>query len=259
MRKPLSCAAACLIWISLAASLLQAQPPVDATGGPTRLVITYRCPPPRRAGFRQYMNEYGIQRFERWKQDGVLSEYRFLFNWYVDVDAWDAMVVLSFSSYAQVARWKQVEHSSPGGLIRDALDMAWPLNSYPADLVSSGAAEAEHDAAHSVFFVIPYDNSPASDFPEFANSYLVPQAKASLREGILAGYHMYASRYPGGKRWQGLLVLEYNDLDSFGRREEVNAKIRAQLRNDPAWKAAESKQKTNPEREPILAEALLPH
>src|SRR5271167_332740 len=99
MRKMLSRAT----WMVLAAALLQAQQPGDATGGPTRLLITYRCPPPRRAAFRQYMAEYGIQRFEHWKQDGVLSEYRFLFNWYVDVDAWDAMAVLSFPTYAQVA------------------------------------------------------------------------------------------------------------------------------------------------------------
>ena len=245
--------------ICLAATLLLAQPSPDITGGPTRLVITYRCPPPRRAAFRQYMNEYGIQRFEHWKQDGVLSDYRFLFNWYVDVDTWDAMAVLSFPSYAQVTRWKEIERASPGGLVRDALDMAWPLNSYPADLVSAGVAEQPHDTAQSVFFVIPYDNPGGVDFREFANSYVVPQAKGYIREGVLAGYQIYSNRYPGGKRWQGLLVLEYNDLDSFARRDEVHAKVRAQLRSDPAWKAAESKQKTNPEREPILADALLPH
>ena len=255
----MSRAASCATCIGLAATLLSAQPPSEPPGGPTRLVITYRCPPPRRAAFRQYMAEYGIQRFERWKQDGVLSDYRFLFNWYVDVDAWDAMAVLSFPTYSQVARWKDIERANPGGLVRDALDMAWPLNSIPSDLVSSAAAEPPHDAAHSVFFVIPYDTPSGSDFREFANSYVVPQAKGSLKEGILAAYQLYATRYPGGKRWQGLLVLEYNDLDSFARRDEVNAKIRSQLRNDPAWKTAEAKQKTNPEREPILADALLPH
>src|SRR5580692_1834585 len=132
----------------------QPGPQAAQQDGPTELIITYRCPPPRRAAFRQFVTESGIRRFAQWKQDGVLSDYRFLFNWYVDVDAWDAMAVLSFPSYSQVARWKEIERASPGGLVRDALDMAWPLNSYPADLVSSGAAEQPHDAARSVFFVI---------------------------------------------------------------------------------------------------------
>ncbi|HLX42351.1 MAG TPA: hypothetical protein VKR43_02910 [Bryobacteraceae bacterium] len=236
--------------IYLAATLLPAQPSPEITGGPTRLVITYRCPPPRRAAFRQYMNEYGIQRFEHWKQDGLLSDYRFLFNWYVDVDAWDAMAVLSFPSYAQIARWKDIERASPGGLMRDALDMAWPLNTYPSDLVSSADPGQPHNAGQSVFFVVPYDNPNGSDFRELLNSWIVPQAKASMQEGILAGYQVFKTRYPGAKRWQGLLVLEYKDFDSFSRRDEVNAKIRSQLNTNPALRTAE--------REPIIADALVP-
>jgi hypothetical protein len=238
-------------FIVLAAILLPAQSQsTESSGGPTRLVITYRCPPPRRAAFRQYMNEYGIQRFEHWKQDGLLSDYRFLFNWYVDVDAWDAMAILSFPSYAQVARWKDIERASPGGLMRDALDMAWPLNSYPSDLVSSADPEPPHNAAQSVFFVVPYDNPNGSDFRELVNSWVVPQAKASMREGILAGYQVFQTRYPGGTRWQGLLVLEYKDFDAFSRREEVNARIRSQLRTNPVFRTAE--------RAPVIADALVP-
>src|SRR5271170_568174 len=124
--------------------------------GPTELIITYRCPPPRRVGFRQFITENGIQRFEHWKQDGLLKDYRFLFNWYVDVDSWDAMAVLSFTSYAQVARWKEIEHTSPGGLIRDVLEMAWPLNTTSADLMWHGVAEEPRNPASSVYFVVPY-------------------------------------------------------------------------------------------------------
>src|ERR1700685_2618292 len=106
MRNPFLTA----LLFCLAVTLPGQGPPALQTppqGGPTELLITYRCPPPRRAAFRQYMSEAGIQRFEHWKQDGVLSDYRFLVNWYVDVDAWDAMAVLSFPTYAQVARWKE--------------------------------------------------------------------------------------------------------------------------------------------------------
>jgi hypothetical protein len=235
----------------------QQGPQPESPGGPTQLIITYRCPPPRRAAFRQYMNEFGIQRFERWKQDGILKDYRFLFNWYVDVDTWDAMAVLSFPDYARVARWKEIEKVSPGGLVRDALDMAWPLNSNPADLVASGAEDQPNDAAQSVFFVIPYGNGVGTDAREQMDSVVIPQAKGWIHEGVLASYSVYVNRYPGGKRWQALLVLEYKDLDAFARRDEVNAKVRQQLRNDPAWKAAEAKHKTGLEREPVLAEALI--
>jgi hypothetical protein len=231
-----------------AVSALPAQPPQD---GPTELLITYRCPPPRRAAFRQYMSELGIQRFEHWKKDGLLKDYRFLFNWYVDVDTWDAMAVLSFPNYAAVARWKEVERTSPGGLARDALDMAWPLNSYPSDLVLH---ESTEQPLHTVYFAIPYDLAAGVDFHDYVNSYVAPQVKGLVREGIVAGYNLYLNRYPGGKRWNGLLLLEYKDMDAFARRDEINAKVRAQLKTDPAWKPAANKLAT--EREPVIADAL---
>jgi hypothetical protein len=213
--------------VSLAAlccAILAAQPqvgpvppqPPAPTDGPTELIITYRCPPPHRAAFRQFMTENGILRFEHWKQDGMLKEYRFLFNWYVDVDSWDAMVVLSFSSYAQVARWKLVEHASPGGLIRDALEMAWPLNTTPADLITRGESDQPWNSANSVFVAVPYDAPAPSNFRDFANTTLTPQLKAWMRDGSLVSYRVYSNRYAGGKRWQGMLLLEYHDMDAFG-------------------------------------------
>jgi hypothetical protein len=246
MRNPLPSA----ILLLLAGVYAPAQ---EGPGGPTELLITYRCPPPRRAAFRQYMTETGIQRFEHWKKDGLLKDYRFLFNWYVDVDTWDAMAVLSFPSYAAVARWKEIERTNPGGLARDALDMAWPLNSYSADLVLH---ESAGESLHSVYFAIPYDVASGADNHEYANSYLAPQAKGWMREGILTAYSLYVNRYPGGKHWHGLLLLEYKDMDALSRRDEVNAKIRAQLKNDPSWKPAASKLATD--REPVIADPVVP-
>ena len=74
----------------------------------------------------------------------------------------------------------------------------------------------------------------------------------------MTGFSAYVNRYPGGKRWQGLVVLEYRDMDAFARRDEVIAKIRALLRNDPAYKTAESKQMANPEREAVIADSVGP-
>src|SRR5579871_5536771 len=77
--------------------------------------------------------------------DLVHVDYRFLFNWYIDVDTWDAMAVLSFPDFAAAVRWKDIEKGSPGGLPRDALEMAWPLNSYSADLLTREVADPSTD------------------------------------------------------------------------------------------------------------------
>lgn len=241
--------------IFLAAGAAEAQ---DLPGGPTQLVITYRCPPPRRAAFRQFMTEQGILRFEHWKKDGLLKDYRFLFNWYVDVDAWDAMAVLTFPNYDQVAKWREIEKITPGGLPRDALEMAWPLNTYSADLFSGGVEEPANPA-HSVFMAFAYDLPNPAEARAYLNAYVVPQAKGWSGEGVLAGYSIYMNHYPGGKRWQALLLAEYKDLTAFSRRDEVNAKVRAQLfKNDPAWRVAGDKH-AGAEREPVIADPVVPH
>src|SRR5579864_1184228 len=215
-----------------------AQAPAQApTDGPTELIITYRCPPPRRAAFRQFMVENGIQRFEHWKQDGLLKDYRFLFSSYVDVDGWDAMAILSFANYAQVARWKTIEHASPGGLIRDALEMAWPLNTTPADLAFHGESSTPPDPASNVYFSIAFDGDA---FRQNAGGAMVRQLNGWLADGVVS-YRVYMNRYPGGKHWQGLVVLEYRDMDAFAQ-----AKPLLNLQGVVS-------------REPVIADAILSH
>ena len=233
---------------------LRIAPSPPAQNAALALIITYRCPPPRRAGFRQYMTEFGLPRFERWKQSGVIQNYRFLFNSFVDVDDWDAMALLSFADDAQVAKWAEVEKINPGGLARDALEIAWPLNTYSAVLVN-GASASPQNSSNSIFFVVPYDGTEA-EYRDFANSCLAPQANAWMREGVLASCSIFRNRYPGGKRWQGLMVIEYKDVQAFSRRDEVDAKVRAQLENDPAWRAAAEKGRSVSPREPVIASAL---
>lgn len=226
---------------------------------PLRLIVTYRCPPPRRAAFRQYLIENGMQRFEHWKTEGVLQDFRVLFNWYVDADTWDGMAVLSFPSYTQVARWREIERINPGGLTRDALELAWPFNSYPADDVWSESGP-EADPAKVVYFSIAYEYTNLPDFRNFAKAFLIPQCKGWIREGVLAGYDLYLARYATGKKWQALLLLRYRDLDAFGRRDESIAKVRAQLAQDPAWKAMDEKKvKPGIEKEIVIADPMSPH
>lgn len=233
---------------------LRIAPVPQPQNGAAALIITYRCPPPHRAGFRQYMSEFGLARFERWKQDGVLQSYRFLINSYVDADAWDAMALLSFANDTQVEKWVDVEKINPGGLARDALEIVWPLSTYSAVLVN-GAGDSSQNLSNSVFFVVPYD-APESEYLDFANSYLAPQASAWMREGILASYSIFRNRYPGGKRWQGLMVIEYKDAQAFSKRDQVNVKVRAQLLSDPAWRAAADKGKVVSAQQPVIAAAV---
>jgi hypothetical protein len=207
-----------------------AQSPPPPQDGPTELIITYRSPPPRRAAFRQFMSDNGIQRFEHWKQDGLLKDYRLLFNWYVDVDEWDAMAVLSFTSYAQVARWKLVEHASPGGLIRDVLEMAWPLNTDSADLAWRGSADEPPVPANSVYVAVPYDAATPAAFRDYANATLLPQLKTWIHDGAIASYSVYTNRYPGGKRWQGMVLLEYRDMDGFAHARGLSTDARVTQR-----------------------------
>jgi len=231
-----------LLPLALLASSVPAQEPPAA---PAQLIITYRCPPPRRAAFRQYMTEQGLSRFERWKQEGVLKDYRFLFNWFIDVDTWDAMALLSFPDSAAFLRWKDIEKTSPGGLPRDGLDMAWPLNSYLADVVSHDSAEAIQGGAPPIYFVVPYDSPTAAAFREYVRSFGGPQAKALMGDGLIVESSFFVNRYAGGKRWQGMSVFVFKDFASLARREEVMSKARTA--GSPAMT-----------REPILAEPVEP-
>lgn len=215
--------------------LLCAQPAPEPSSGPLQLIITYRCPPPRRAAFRQFMLQNGIQRFEHWKQDGLLRDYRFLFNWYADVDSWEAMAVLSFPSYDRMARWKEIEHTSPGGLSRDALELALPVTTTAADIVSEGAGEGPFNHADGVYFVVAVDDD---NFMGYASGNLVPQLNALLRQGAVSSFQIFSNRYPGGKRWRFLVLLEYSSLDAFGHRPKA------------AYPGA---------REPIVADAIFGH
>ena len=242
-----------LFVIAMLASVANPQTP----GPPVHLILTYRCPPPQRAAFRLFLNENGMRRFEHWKQDGVLQDYRVLFNWYVDADTWDAMAVLSFPSYDQVAKWHEIERVSPGGLPRDALEFAWPFNSYPADDAWSETAEPAADPTKLVYFSTAYEYSNLAEFRNFANSYLIPQYKGWMREGVLAGYDLYLTRYAQGKKWQALVLLRYRDVEAFGRRDEAIAKVRAQLARDSSWKTMdEIKQKPGTIKEVAISDPM---
>jgi hypothetical protein len=110
--------------------------------GPTTLIITYRCAPANRTSFRDSILKTDIPRFENWKGAGTLENYRLLFNWYVDENTWDMMAVLSFHQYAGVARLREIERSSPGGLSQESLHLGAPTNTTRRILSGMGQCQA---------------------------------------------------------------------------------------------------------------------
>lgn len=208
----------------------------EPVGGPRHLLITYRCPAAHRPAFRAYLEGEVSMMLERLKREGVLKNYQILFNPFVTTGTWDAMTVLSFSSYAATQRWKEMERTSPGGLSPAGLKLATPIQTYSADLRWEGTAEDPGPEGKRVYYVIPYSYSSLDQYQSYVDDYVIPQVRGWLKEGVLSRYTMYLNRYPVGDPWDALFIYEYRDLDSFGKREETVAKVRESLRADPKWK-----------------------
>ena len=202
-------------------------------GGPTRLIITYRCPAANRPAFREAVELTETARFEKWKDAGVIQDYHLLFNWYADEDTWDMMAILSFQKYTDIARWHEIERTAPGGLSPASLWLGVPIKTYSAD--QAWHESTANTSGKSVFLVIPYDVANMEEYKSYAADYVIPQTKGWLREGILTSYNLYLNRYYAGRPWDALLVLEYRDLESLGQRESVIARVRATLSQDPKF------------------------
>jgi hypothetical protein len=200
-----------------------------------------------------------MPRFEKWKQAGLIADYHFLFNWYVDENTWDLMALLNFHKYADVNRWREIERVSPGGLTEESLRLGAPGSTYSADLTWHGVGPvAKNDSSKSVFFVIPYDVVSLEEYKPYVAGYVVPQIEGWIKEGVLSSYSLYLNRYYAGKPWDSLLILEYKDLESFGQREKIVAKVRAALSADTKWKTlSDNKKNIRTEKEPVLADELL--
>lgn len=224
--------------------------------GPLSLVIQYSVAPAQRARFREHLEKEGLEYLSRLKTDGVLSDYHLLFSRYVDNASWDALSLLEFPNYDAVARWKRVESSTPAGLPQTALDLTESIGTYPVDLFRSAAAASA--APHAVFLVIPYTTSVSmTEYCKYADAYVRPQFEGWMKEGILNGYQMYLQRYTAGRPWDVLIFLRYIDDESFGQRERIVAKVRAELQSNPVWKAvSDNKQNVRVEHQAVIADEL---
>ena len=234
--------------------------PADAAdpreSAPRTLVITYHVAPANRLAFRREMEQSGLRQLQRWKDDGVLQSYRVLMNRYVDSTNWDAMALLSFDKEADIERWKSIELEAPAGLSQKALALATAIDTVPADLMrQNGTAQS---GGSSVFLVIPYEYVvPLDDYIAYLDGYVLPQSDGWMEEGVLAGYGVYLARYPAGRRWQSLLVLEYKSDHALGARDAAVAKVRTRLKENPKWKAiSDSKKNVRVEKTPMIADPI---
>jgi hypothetical protein len=248
--------AACIVTVGLTSmSVARAQ----AAGGPTSMLITYRSEPANRPAFRVYLQKDLAPRLAQLKSAGVLGSYQILFNPFTTADTWDAMTILRFASYGETERWKQIERTQPGGLNAAGLRLAKPLNTYSADLPWEAQADDPGPEEEGVYYVIPYEYSSADQYRKYVDAYVMPQVAGWMREGVLVGYRIFMNRYQAGRPWDSLFVLRYRNLESFGRREEIVAKVRLGLQDNPEWKQLNaSKQTIRTESENTIAEALQP-
>jgi hypothetical protein len=243
-----------LLASALLAGSAQAADPRES--GPRTLVITYHTSPANRLAFRQELEQSGVRQLQRWKDDGVLQSYRILFNRYVDSANWDAMTMVTFAKESDIERWKRIELEAPAGLSQKALSLATSIDTVPADLMRQN--RTAQSGGNSVFVVIPYEYVvPVDEYIAYLDGYVLPQTDGWMEEGVLASYGIYLARYPAGRPWQSLLVLEYKSDQALGARDAAVAKVRARLKENPKWKAiSDSKKNVRVERSPVIADSI---
>ena len=243
-----------LLLCALLACPAQAADPRES--GPRTLIITYHTLPANRLAFRQELEQSGARQFQRWKDDGVLQGYRLLFNRYVDSVNWDAMALVTFAKESDIERWKRIELEAPAGLSQKALSLATSIDTVPADLRrQNGTAQTGNS---SVFLVIPYEYVvPVDEYIAYLDGYVLPQTDGWVEEGVLASYGVYLARYPAGRPWQSLLVLEYKSDQALGARDAAVAKVRARLKENPKWRAiSDSKKNVRVEKVPEITDTI---
>lgn len=252
--------ALCTLLIAVGSGALAQEsggPPDPKQTGPTSLVILYHCAPAQRVQFRQQMIQTGLRRFEDFRAQGILANYRILFSRYADTNNWDMLALLSFSNYTNAVAWKKIERSNPGGLNPETLSLLTAIHSYPVDRMrANGAPTAPADP---VFLVVPYTFSVAtSAYLKYADDYVAPQFEGWIEEGVLSGYELFLQRYSAGRPWDSLIFLEYKDDESLGARERVVAKVRQRLQSNAVWRAvSENKQSVRVEKEAVVADQLV--
>jgi len=235
--------------VALVLAALLASPAVAAEDAAS-LIIACQAAPGNRAAFRRELEGSGARQLQRWKDEGALQAYQLLFSRHVDSRGWDAMAILTLKD---AARWKRIERDFPAGLPANVLALTTAIDTVPATLVRHGGQVKESEP---VFLVIPYEVMVATaEYIAYLDDYVLPQLAGWSEEGILASHAVYLARYPAGRPWQSLLVLEYRNDQALAARDAVVAKVRARLTANAKWKAvSENKKNVRAEKTPVLAD-----
>lgn len=235
----------------IALALLAALP---ALADQDALVVSLQAAPANRAAMRRALETAGQKRLQLFKDQGALRSYQILLSRHLDSRSFDALVVLGV---ADAGRWKKIERESPAGLPAEVLALASAVESVPATLARHGAS-AQQPAGEPAFLVIPYEVAVSSaEYAHYLDEYVIPQLAGWVDEGALRSHSVYLAKYPAGRPWQSLLVLEYASEAALATREAVLAKVRARLAANARWKAAsDNKKHVRVERPPVLADLV---
>lgn len=219
------------------------------------LVVAVSVKPKDRAALHTAVASGLARRLSAEVKAGTLAGYRLLVTRYPDAGVWDAMEVLSFRDEASMARWAAADKGA-AGLDAPVLALAQGVTTTPAETVRADGAQKP--AAKPVFLVVPYLALVSTvEYVKYLDSYTLPQFQGWMREGVLDGYSVALSRYPADRPWASTIFLRYRDDAALGRRDEVVAKVRAELANDPAWKAvSDNKKAVRSEKVAALADQV---
>lgn len=232
----------------------------DATANDvSSLIVTYHAVPGNRPALREELEKSGIRQFQRWKDEGILKNFRILFSRYADSDNWDAMAILTFSSPANMGRWEKIEKTTPAGLSQKALALVTVIHTTPTSLARS--MSAAETPTNPVFLVIPYVSLVSTgDYLKYADGYAIPQFDGWVAEGVLSHYDLFTSTFPAGRTWHAMLILEYKDEEALAQRNAVEAKVRGKLKDVPEWKTiSDNKKNIRDEKQVVIAEKIVAH
>jgi hypothetical protein len=222
---------------------------------PTGLIISYSTAPADRPALRAALLRDEVTSLDALKRQGVIAHYRLLWSCYADNVNWDAMLVLDLDTKAGIGGWAKVEAGAPGGLTPSAVRLVKRIDSASMDVMRN---RRDAGPVKPVYLVVPYDYLiGVNDYLKYVDGYVVPQMDGWIAEHALQGYDFLLARYPAGRPWSAMLLLDYRGDEGLGMRDAVVGKVRAGLGGNPAWKAlADNKQQIRDERAPVIADML---
>lgn len=207
----------------------------EAEAGRISLLVTYKCRPENRPAFRDQLQGPGLTHLAAWKAAGLFADHLLLFNVDVEQEAWDALLLLHFDSWAQYARWKENERTAPAGLPLATLKLTSSVSSALSDLAWHGARPPADATQKAVFFVRPYFFPDKTLYRRFFEAYNDPQLKAWLRTGAVTSYRVLMNQNPTGGTWGAMFIYEYPGWEAAHARDDVKEAVGPELRSLPAW------------------------